>query len=103
MVSSRKPAAQIVLGNDPTFIETLAAKELAKYIRLMTNVKLETLTGNSQINSDNLVVIGRAETNSVISELIDAGKIRMDENYPGDDGFFIRTVNAQVPFSTGKK
>jgi hypothetical protein len=69
----------------------------------MNNVKLEILTDNSKINSDNLVVIGRAETNSVISELIDAGKIRMDENYSGDDGFVIRTVNAQVPFSTGKK
>lgn len=58
MVLSRKPAAQIVPGNDPTFIETIAAKELAKYIRLMNGVKLEIFTDNSKINSDNLAVIG---------------------------------------------
>lgn len=92
--------ASIFLGENPTEIEQHAAEELQKYIKGMSGAELRVFKNGSskgewlkaQDRGDNVILIGRPETNSNIKELCDKGLIELSCDYPGLDGFTIRTV-----------
>ena len=99
------PKAVILLGADPTSIEKHAAKELKKYIEQMSGAELKIMTGieNAVIKVQNVVLIGRAETNPKIKELYDKDVIHLSPEHPGSDGFIIKTITHNPSFSSADK
>ncbi len=92
--------ASISLGENPTDIEQHAAEELQKYIKGISGVDLRIFKDGSSKNEwskaqkrrDNVILIGRPKTNSKIKELCDKGQVKLSCDYPGLDGFIVRTI-----------
>jgi len=89
-----KARAVVLLGESPTWLENRAAEELVKYIKEMSGVSLKIVRGISP-KDNNIILIGRGETNPAIKELCDKGIIRLSSGYPGLDGFIIKSLNDQ--------
>jgi len=95
LVDQGKTKAVISLGKNPTSIERHSANELAEYIKQMSGARLRIVKGakTAGLRVKNIVLIGRAETNEKIKELSKKGLVRISPEYPGLDGFIIKTVN----------
>ncbi|MCL5105361.1 MAG: alpha-N-acetylglucosaminidase C-terminal domain-containing protein [Armatimonadetes bacterium] len=89
---SQQANTVIIIGDKPTFIEKHAAEELAKYAKQMSGCKVPI--GGTPVKSSVNVIIGRAQTNHYIRDLIDSGKLNVSAQKPGLDGFVIETVKA---------
>ena len=100
LVTDHTPQAAILLSAKSTSVEQHAARELAKYVKLMTNAEMPILTDDAQTLGDwkNLVLIGRPETHPAIHDLCEKNFLRLSGDYPGLDGFVIETIaNDKLP------
>jgi len=88
------PRAAILLGKNFTSVEENAARELAKYVEGMSGAKLRIVKGTeiTQMGEKNIILIGRSGTNEKIREFCDKGAVKLSPEYPGLDGFIIKTV-----------
>jgi alpha-N-acetylglucosaminidase len=89
-----KPDAVIVLGKSATDIEKYAATELRGYIKQMSGALLPIVNEDDVKTKEvkNLILIGRPQTNSLIEGLIKSGMAKLSADYPGLDGFVIKTI-----------
>jgi len=86
------PNAAILLGESPSFIERHCAQELTKYIKGLSGS--EIAISEFQIPKEkNIILIGRPQTNKKIEELSDKGMLKLSGEYPGLDGFVIKTID----------
>ncbi|MCL5019903.1 MAG: alpha-N-acetylglucosaminidase C-terminal domain-containing protein, partial [Patescibacteria group bacterium] len=92
IVKGARSSAFIVLGDNSTWIEQHAASELQKYISQMSGANLEI--SKSAGLKGNIIAIGRPGTNPLIDNLVKSGKLRVSGEYPGLDGFVIKTVKS---------
>jgi|GEM_PF-1042573 len=86
--------AAVIIGNNPTWIEQYAAQELVRYIKEISGAQLKIVNTENEVSKgvDNIILIGRSETNRKIAELYDKGQIKLSMDYPGLDGFIIKSV-----------
>ncbi|HOF60943.1 MAG TPA: alpha-N-acetylglucosaminidase TIM-barrel domain-containing protein [Candidatus Latescibacteria bacterium] len=102
LVDKGAPCSVVVSGAQPTWLERHAAEELVHYLRLISGAALPTVSGIP--DGMNAVVIGRADTNSVVAEAVHEGVLSLSEDSPGWDGFVIKTArrgNRDVCFVGG--
>ncbi|MFQ5585132.1 MAG: alpha-glucuronidase family glycosyl hydrolase, partial [Calditrichia bacterium] len=93
--ANMKPV-KIFIGTSATWIEKHAAEELQKYVEAITGVKWEIISlgpADKHLRKAFTVAIGRAETNPIVRELIDAGKIRLSDDFPGQDGLIVQSAS----------
>ncbi len=90
-----KARAVVLLGENSTWLENRAAEELVKYIKEISGASLKTVKGISP-EDNNIILIGRRETNPAIKELCDKGMIRLSSDYPGLDGFIVESLDYQA-------
>jgi len=103
VTDSGSPKATIVLGETVTQIEKRAAEELAKYVKGMSGTKLRIEEGEPEIEDllppaqgyykENIILIGRPQTNSKIKEFCAKGLVKLSPDYPGLDGFIIKSIS----------
>ena len=93
-VDKGKAVATIVVGSKPEASELHAARELQKYFQIMTGAILPISSADDPALKEavGLILIGRAETNEMIRALGSKGLIRLSADYPGMDGFIVKTV-----------
>ena len=91
LVSEQGVSADIVIGPHSTGVERHAARELASYVERMTGARMRTLA-EPDPSVRSAVLIGRPETNPTIADLATRGKLRISRDFPGLDGFVIKTV-----------
>lgn len=91
LVKDGKPSCAIVVGKKATEIETHAARELARYLFEMSGTGVR-ITSKTVDPGTNVIAIGRSHTNPLISDLITDGRIRLDSENPGHDGFILETL-----------
>jgi alpha-N-acetylglucosaminidase len=97
IVINGTPTAAIVLGRHATPIERHAADELVKYVKAMSGATLPIREGErpkAQSGEKTALLIGRAETNPLIADLVRQGQVRLSADYPGLDGFIIKTIGS---------
>jgi len=102
IVAHGKPVAAIVLGDNATVIERHAAEELAKYVKAMSGATLPIVTGDGGRGTGRertAILIGRAETNPLIADLVQQGHVKLSADDPGLDGFIIKTYAPTLPRS----
>jgi len=93
VVEKNLPQSFILLGENPTWIEKHGAEELVKYIKAMSGVEIKVCQGKTnQAAEKNIILIGRPETHSLIQRLCIKGIVRLSPEYPGLDGFIVKTV-----------
>ncbi|RKY04976.1 hypothetical protein DRP77_02310, partial [Candidatus Poribacteria bacterium] len=92
MVEEGRPVSAIVIGGEASPTERHAAAELAKYVEMMSGAALPLLVEGEAKGFANLVLIGRPETNGLIRELTEKGALQLSEDWPGLDGFVIKTA-----------
>ncbi len=96
IVTSGNPVAVIVLGRDATPIEHHAAEELAGYVKAMSGAVLRIVTDDGWRrevkNKETVILIGRTGTNPLIADLVRRGEVELSADYPGSDGFIIKTL-----------
>jgi hypothetical protein len=80
----------LIIGTCASWIEHRAAEELKKYVHAMSGVDLPI--AESVPSEGAIIAIGRAETNPIIAEAIGRGLVTLSENYPGRDGFIVKTI-----------
>lgn len=90
VVKEGMPVSTVVIGKQATPLEKHACEEFIKYVYRMSGAKLPVVTETEPLGK-NLIVIGRADTNPIVSQLIAQGKINVDAETPGLDGFIIKT------------
>ena len=74
-------------------IDQHAAEELAKFVEDMTGASLPIVAADAPGPASNLILIGRQKTNSLIADLVTAGKVELSASSPGGDGFIVKTVD----------
>lgn len=82
--------AVIVISDEPTWLEQHAAQELQKYIQLKI-IKESELPPSTEY----VVVVGRRESCKLLRYFTDRGIIRLSYNFPGSDGFILKTLSYQ--------
>ena len=88
------PASVIVLGEQATWVERHGAEELAEYVRQMSGATLPILTEGAAAEKEaNRILIGRPPTHKTIEGLVRAGKVALSADYPGLDGFVIKSLS----------
>ena len=95
LAKNGQPCAAIVVGEQATRTEWIAAQELAKYVKAITGAELPVTidpAGGRKVR--NLILIGQPSTNAVIEKLGRAGDIALTAEKPGLDGFIIKSVTA---------
>lgn len=92
LVKRKQARTVIVLGDKSTTVERHAAQELIKYVRAMSGAKLRIVHGDKKSYAS-AILIGRLETNPRIRELCATGLVKLSPEYPGLDGFIIKSVN----------
>ena len=95
IVDEGKPRAVIVLGEEPTWLELHAAEELARYIQAMSGASPPIMTSDEwqETKKEQIaILIGRPETHPFVAQLIREGKVKLSADYPGFDGFIIKTL-----------
>jgi alpha-N-acetylglucosaminidase len=99
IVDEGKPKAVIVLGQKPIWLELHAAEELARYIQAMSGASLPIMTGGERQETEEeqtAILIGRPETHPLLAQLTREGKVKLSAEYPGLDGFIIKTLPRTV-------
>ena len=81
IVRDGKAQAVIVVGTGAPWIDRHAAEELSKFIEDMTGARLDIVDADSYAgdNVNNLILIGRQETNTLIADLVAAGLTRYSD------------------------
>lgn len=92
IVENGKPASAVILGKNAAPLEKQAAREFTKYIERMTGARLPIVSEKTD-RVKNFIVIGRAETNPLVSDFILQRKIGLNDRIPGRDGFIIKTFS----------
>jgi len=94
LVHQGEARVAILLGKNSSRIEQHSAEELAKYVKAMSGAELRIVreTEIDRLKGNDIVLIGRAETNEKIKELSKKGLVKLSPQYPGLDGFIIKTV-----------
>jgi len=95
LVEKGRPKAIIVTGSKATEIEKHAAEELQAYVEKISGTRLPVKIWSEKLakgKNNNLIVIGRTETNPVVKDLARRSLINLSPDNPGLDGFIIRTV-----------
>lgn len=91
IVERSKATSMIVLGESSTPHERVAASELVKLVKRMSNVELPV--GSAEIPSvHNIILIGGMHSSPRIVELISKGTTGPDVNQANSDSFTIKTV-----------
>jgi|GEM_PF-2963268 len=93
LVEGGSSRAVILLGDNATLVEEHAAAELTKYVKMLSGAELEVVKKPEAVRKTDVILIGRKETNPKIASLADKGLIRLSSDYPGLDGFIIKTVS----------
>jgi len=93
LVEGGSSRAVILLGDNATLVEEHAAAELTKYVKMLSGAELEVVKKPEAVRKTDVILIGRKETNPKIANLADKGLIRLSSDYPGLDGFIIKTVS----------
>lgn len=92
VAGAKTPKAVVILGEQASPIEEHAAAELVKYIQLATAARLEIKRAPRNEQTNNVILLGRAETNPLIRQLVEKGALKMSAADPGLDGYVIQTV-----------
>ncbi|MEK7376049.1 MAG: alpha-N-acetylglucosaminidase TIM-barrel domain-containing protein, partial [Candidatus Margulisiibacteriota bacterium] len=94
IVDKRVPHAAIVISEKPSPLESQAAGELSRYIKEMTGVSIPVFTEKDKDVKDrtNLILLGSPETNLLIRSLAGAKLLKLSTDFPGLDGFVIKTI-----------
>ena len=90
--ASHKTVGQIVIGKPATPIEQYAAKELQRYLYLVSGRLLEITSGATEIRLPSFV-IGQTHNNRIIKKLISAGKLKLSNADPGAQGYVLKKIN----------
>ncbi len=90
LTENGRACCTLVVGTDATWLERRAADELKKYLSTMSGA--EVPIGETAPGQGTLVAIGRAETNPIVASAIAQNRVTLSENYPGRDGFVLKTV-----------
>lgn len=93
LVEDGQARATIAVGPEASPTERHAAGELADYVQAMTGARLSIRTATMIPTrlEERVIAIGRSETNPVVGQLVDAGRIRLSIDEPGLDGYVIQT------------
>jgi len=98
LVEGGRPRSAILIGQGATALEEHAAEELRDYVEKMTGARLPVRRHGSGrlsgVKEHDVVIIGRAGSNPLVRALIEAGKVRLSDDFPGLDGFIAKTVQA---------
>ena len=89
IIDRGKSRATIIIGEKATEVEEFAALELQKYIQQISGATLPIRKDSENVEG-NLVLIGSKQNNTKISGL--GNEIPISSQYPGEDGFIIKTV-----------
>ena len=87
---------RILIGQSATWIDKHAAEQLQEYVATMTGDKWQIIVAGQIDEAPQkafIVAIGRARTNPVVKKLIEAKKIVLSKDFPGEDGFIVRSVS----------
>ena len=95
MVISESRSTIIAVGDNPTWIERHAARELAGYVGKMSGAQLNMVCASDEACRvrGNVILIGRSETNALVKQLCHKRSIRLSVDDPGLDGFIVRTLS----------
>ena len=95
LVESGEAVAVIALAPEAAWIDRHAAQELSQFVARITGTPLPiaAIPSAEVTRATVRILIGRAETNSLIRELVAVGRIDLSELEPGGDGFAIKTVS----------
>ncbi|MDY7010331.1 MAG: alpha-N-acetylglucosaminidase TIM-barrel domain-containing protein [Planctomycetota bacterium] len=96
IVKEGKSQAAIVISEEPSHLEALAASELSRYVKEITGIAIPVVTGKDEAvkKLSNLVLLGKADTNSLIEKLARAKLLKLSSAFPGSDGFVIKTITS---------
>lgn len=98
LVREGKPRSILLLGRKATATEKHAALELSRYVEQMSGVRLPIARdGDQPIPAGHArILIGRPETNRSIQEHVERKTMRLASDWPGLDGFIIKTVGRDL-------
>ena len=94
IIKDGSPKAVIVIGDESTEIEALAAKRVSGYFLSLTDVALP-VRKCSEAKTDspeNLILIGTPESNALLSEVL-RSRSPLKAGGLGSEGYFIKTVS----------
>ena len=81
---------RIVVGEQATPVEQLAARELQRYLWQVSGVFLEIKTGGEVPSGS--ILMGQRQTNPLIDRLVADGKLKVDARDPGEQGYVLKHV-----------
>ena len=90
LTENGRAQCSLIVGADSTWLERRAADELRRYLRAMSGADVSV--AETAPSDGALIAIGRAETNPLVRRAIEATRITLSENYPGRDGFIVKSV-----------
>ena len=87
VVDQGKPTAVIVVGENPPAPQLHAARELQKYIQLISGALLPICSDVSSApqGMTNQVLVGCTQTNESIQKLCAKGLVKLSADHPGQD------------------
>jgi len=86
------PEAVIIIGEKANITEQHAAEELCKYINIMSGAQIPIKTEKGKPESKNIILIGTPQTHGIINRLVKQGLVELSDDYPGLDGFIIKSL-----------
>ncbi len=81
----------IGIGKDPSQLENYAAKELKRYIYLLSDEVWNIQRSSDEIKNDGFV-IGTAQSNSLIKKFTEQNLIELTPAQPGRQGYILKTI-----------
>ena len=86
---------KILLGNNASALEQYAARELQRYLYQVSGslLEIEAAVPGARL-SGAVFVLGRRESNPLIAELADEGKLQISAAHPGPQGYVLKKVTA---------
>jgi hypothetical protein len=82
---------EIVVGRHASATEHYAAAELQRYLYQLSGALLEIKTETSA-NRQPAFVVGQVETNSLLRQLVSAGRVKVSEQDPGPQGYVLKRL-----------
>jgi len=89
-----RPAAAVLVGERATAAERRAAEEFERYVREIsgTALAIRRVVAGEPLPPGDAVLIGRAETHSVVADLVGNGLVALSSTDPGLDGYVMSPV-----------
>ncbi len=84
----------IMKGSASTGMDSFAANELKRYLEQITGNKVPIITDTETPPTDNIFLVGKVETNSIIRDLAVQGLIKVSADVPGPEGFINKALDA---------